>query len=242
MSRKYVGFDIETAKVIPEGANLRDERPLGVTCVAFDAEDFKRTIAAASGQMTPAEVRAVVDQLEELIGKGYTIATWNGLAFDFDILAEEAEVDVAKRIAVIAASEHHVDLMFHFVCAKGFRCSLAKACEGMDIEGKTEGVTGAGAPELWASGEREKVLEYVAQDARIQRLLTEEVAKAGRMWWVTKKGTLSSVVLGEPRDVVAALRLPEPDTTWMDNPPQRKWFYWWTKPHGVDLSPDPKVF
>jgi len=28
-----VAFDIETAKITPEGADLRKERPLGITCV-----------------------------------------------------------------------------------------------------------------------------------------------------------------------------------------------------------------
>ena len=237
MSRKYVGFDIETAKVIPEGANLREERPLGVTCVAFDRADFPNLAVGAKGnQMTPAEVREVVDRLEEMVAQGYVITTWNGLAFDFDILAEEAEPDVAQRIARLATSDNHVDLMFHFVCAKGFRVALAKACEGMEIEGKTDGVSGARAPELWAAGERDKVLEYVAQDARIQRLLAEAVDAKGKLWWVKKNGQLASAVLGEPRSVPRALLLPEPDTSWMDNPPERKWFTWWTKQHGVKLD------
>lgn len=245
MGRKYVGFDIETEAIIPEGENLRDHRPLGITCVGFDtAEDGTTTIGAVGEHMMLEEIKSVVAALERYVEEGYTIATWNGLAFDFDILAEEAaDPELGARIAKLATGEHHVDLMFHFLCVKGFRCGLAKACEGMEIEGKVEGMSGASAPELWATGEREKVLEYVGQDACIQRRLVEKVEADRRLYWVTAKGTLSHAVMGKPRTPREALRIPEPDVTWMDNPPARKWSYWWTKQYGVRMEPEePKVF
>lgn len=243
--RMYVGFDIETAAIIPEGESLRDHRPLGITCVGFDTADGGvATIGAEGARMTPAEIESVVDALEQYVEEGYTIATWNGLAFDFDVLAEEAaDPELGARIAKLATGEHHVDLMFHFLCVKGFRCGLAKALEGMELEGKTDGMSGAAAPQLWADGERDKVLEYVGQDARIQRLLVEKTAADRRLYWITGKGKLSHAVMGEPRTPREALRLPEPDTAWMDNPPARKWSYWWTKQYGVKMEPeDPKVF
>lgn len=238
---KYVGFDIETAAIVPEGESIRDHRPLGVTCAGFDTADadhgLPTTIGAAGARMTPAEIRKVVETLEAYVEAGYTIATWNGLAFDFDVLAEEAEPDVAQRIAELATGDSHVDVMFHFLCTKGFRCGLAKALEGMGLEGKTEGVSGALAPQLWADGERSTVLEYVHQDARIQRLLTEKVDAEGRLYWITGKGKRSHAVLGVPRSPKRALLIPEPDVGWMDNPPKREWSYWWAEKLGIEMAP-----
>ena len=40
MSRKYVAFDIETAKILPEKfGDLHDHRPLGITCMATWCSD-----------------------------------------------------------------------------------------------------------------------------------------------------------------------------------------------------------
>ena len=36
--RKFLAPDIETAKVLPDGADLRSQRPLGICCAAVLAE------------------------------------------------------------------------------------------------------------------------------------------------------------------------------------------------------------
>ena len=36
--RKFLALDIETAKVLPDGADLRSQRPLGICCAAVLAE------------------------------------------------------------------------------------------------------------------------------------------------------------------------------------------------------------
>ena len=36
MRNKYCGFDIETAKILPDNfGDLHDHRPLGISCAAF---------------------------------------------------------------------------------------------------------------------------------------------------------------------------------------------------------------
>ncbi len=40
--------------------------------------------------MTLEEVAGLLQYLCKMAGEGYTILTWNGLGFDFDILAEES--------------------------------------------------------------------------------------------------------------------------------------------------------
>ena len=44
------------------------------------------------------------------------ILTWNGLGFDFDVLAEEADSHALCKQCALG----HVVLMFHFVCVQGF--------------------------------------------------------------------------------------------------------------------------
>ena len=100
MVRKYVAFDIETAADIPGPEfNWRDHRPLGITCAAALASDAADPIiwhgkspdGNPAKQLSQAEAHRIVDHLRDMARGGYTLLTWNGLGFDFDVLAEEAD-------------------------------------------------------------------------------------------------------------------------------------------------------
>jgi hypothetical protein len=89
-------------------------------------------------------------------------------------------------------------------------------------------MSGAEAPRLWAQGRFQQVLEYVAQDVRT----TLEIARTGeqrrRLEWITRRGTKSSMPLANGwLSVREALRLPEPDTSWMKAPLPRRDFTGW---------------
>src|SRR5260370_38050344 len=99
MTRKYLAFDIETAADIPRpDFNWRAHRPIVITCAAIVASDAmqpvvghgKSAAGAPAPRMTRDEVRQVVQALVQKAAEGYTIITWNGLGFDFDVLAEES--------------------------------------------------------------------------------------------------------------------------------------------------------
>jgi hypothetical protein len=98
VSRKYLAFDIETSKILPDGADLRAHRPLGISCAAILAEgDDQPNLwysVGPDGKPSPTmslkDISELVDFLCAQVEAGYTIATWNGLGFDFDILAEES--------------------------------------------------------------------------------------------------------------------------------------------------------
>ena len=64
--------------------------------------------------------------------------------------------------------------MFHFFCKQGYPLGLSAAAAGMGVEGKTEGMDGKLAVQMWEEGERESVIDYCAQDTRC----TLEVAHA----------------------------------------------------------------
>ena len=190
MKRKYLAFDIETAKVMPEGEpNWRSCRPLGISCAATLLSDTDELIlwhGAASDRLSQQEAADLVEYLTAKVGHGYTIATWNGMGFDFDILAEESGMLAECRELAV----NHVDMMFHILCRLGYGVSLNAAAKGMGLEGKPEGMNGAMAPILWAEGKREAVLDYVAQDVRTTAELATECEACGRLRWITKSGRL----------------------------------------------------
>jgi hypothetical protein len=174
--------------------------------------------------MSPEETRHVVNCLSEMVSKGYTLLTWNGLGFDFDVLAEESNaLDQCKDLAL-----EHVDMMFHVFCDRGFPVALDKAAEAMKIPGKLEGVSGLLAPQLWAQHQFQIVMDYVAQDVRTTLQVAETCEERRSFEWITRRGTHSRMPLqGGWLTVRDALKLPEPDTSWMSDPLKRQRFTQW---------------
>src|SRR5262245_29758890 len=136
MPRRYLAFDIETAKDIPgEDFNWRPHRPLGITCAATLASDATEvrlwhgttSDGALANQMTRDDVAALVEYLCAMAHDGFTILTWNGLGFDFDILAEESGAAANCHECALC----HVDMMFHIVCSLGYPVALDRGAQGM---------------------------------------------------------------------------------------------------------------
>ncbi len=236
--RRYLAFDIETAKLLPEGVDdILAHRPLGIVCAAAAASDLEKPIiwhgrdesGRPSGRMTREEAARMVGDLEALIAQGYTLVTWNGLGFDFDILAEEA--GQVKECATLAVS--HVDMLFHVLCGLGHLIGLEKAAQGMLLEGKKAGISGAAAPAMWAEGRYDEVLAYCVQDARLTLQLAETCETRSQLAWRTQKGTVRRLPLPHGwLTVREAAKLPLPDTSWMTNPPARERFLGWVRQAG----------
>jgi hypothetical protein len=232
ITRNYVAFDIETAKVLPESVtDLMDHRPLGIACVAAVVSGREEPFVwyGAKGgkpaaQMSQAEVRSMIEQFAAWADDGYTLLSWNGLGFDFNVLAEES--DLAEQCARIALS--HVDMMFHVVCELGYPVGLGKAAEGLGLPGKSAGITGSDAPLMWAQGRCEDVLEYNVQDARLALAIALEAERRGELLWITRRGSTGRMPLKHGwRSVQEALKTPLPDTSWMSDPPTREEFTSW---------------
>jgi hypothetical protein len=233
MTRRYLAFDIETAKDVPgEDFNWRAHRPLGISCAAVlrcDAGEpivwhGKKEDGSPAGQMSRDEARELVGELTRLTSEGYTLLTWNGLGFDFDVLAEESGCrDECKELAL-----DHVDMMFHVFCDRGFPVGLDRAALGLGIPGKPAGMSGLLAPQLWAQGRYQEVLDYVAQDVRIALQVGHACEKQRRFRWMTQRGKPSSTDLPQGwLTVREAMRLPPPDTSWMDRAIPRSVFTRW---------------
>lgn len=230
---KYIAFDLEIAKELPEGeTDWKQHRPLGITCAATFASDDEQPELFYSmapdnyvPQMGKDDLYELVKYLEYKVERGYTIVTWNGLAFDFDVLAEESGMYV--QCAKLAMN--HVDMMFHIFCLRGHYLGLDKVAKGLGLSGKTEGMTGAKAPQMWANGQQAKILEYVAQDVRTTLQIALEVERLGMVQWTSAAGRLNMIDIDRWLPVCEAQQLPLPDTSWMSNPPSRDQFIAWMR-------------
>ena len=232
-ARKYLAFDLETAAEVPgPDFNWRAHRPLGVSCAATYASDAdtptiwhgKDADGTPAGRMSCEDARRLVDYLCTMVINGYTLVSWNGLGFDLDVLSEESgAIEECRDLAL-----DHVDMMFHVVCHSGFPVALDKAAHGMGMPGKPTGMTGVLAPQLWAQGHFQEVIDYVAQDVRVAMALAEQCDKDRSFRWTTRRGTTGTMPLGRGWLTVRdALQLPEPDTSWMTGPLSRQEFIEW---------------
>lgn len=249
MKDKYLAFDIEIAeKQLEDKEDWKIYRPLGIICAAaIAATDVSQNAQWSwfghdeyvdgrfSAKMSKSEVQRIVRILESLTDLGYKILTWNGLGFDFDILAEESKMyDECKALAL-----NHIDMMFHFFCSKGFPLGLDAAAKGMSLPGKLEGMDGAKAPEIWPD-DPYKVLAYCSLDVKNTLALAEAVEKMGHLDWTARSGKANSWECSKWLTVKEAMALPEPDTSWMTDPWTRSKFYGWTgyKPEAANASPN----
>jgi len=235
MARRYLAFDIETAKVLPaDVSDVLAYRPLGIACAAAVASDGGEPLVwhgnaggVPAARMAPEEVCAMIVDLTERVDDGYTLVTWNGLSFDLNILAEESGLSVECGTLALG----HVDMMFHVVCALGHYISLGKAAEAFGIPGKAGGMSGHQAPVLWAAGEHAKVIDYNVQDARLTLTVAEEAERRGRLQWITRRERVGTMPLARGWQCVGdACRMPLPDTSWMSDPPSRDGCMAWVPP------------
>jgi hypothetical protein len=231
-SLKLIAFDIEIAQSLPDGVeDWSRQRPLGISCAATLTAGEPAVVwygnkasAEYSPQMNPVEAQDLVKYLQTQVEQGATILTWNGLGFDFDILAEES--CMLQECSELARG--HIDMMFHVFCLKGYPLGLDKAAKGMGLSGKTPGVTGDMAPKMWQAGKYEQVLEYVQQD--VQSLIDLWFAVDGlrQLKWISNRGYPQRLPLPKGWVTVEeAQKLPLPDTSWMSNPWPRSKFSGW---------------
>jgi hypothetical protein len=233
---KLASFDIEIAKVLPEGFSDWAQHPdLGISCAAVAYED-RDDVQTWSGvpRMDREACKRMAAELIRLKEAGYLIVTWNGCGFDFRILAQESGMH--EEMAILAVE--HVDLMLMVTFARGHYLGLQKALEGAGLAGKLkrvqlsdgrliEDMEGSRAPILWGQGEQEAVLAYLEQDVRQQLALAKLVRDRGEIRWTSGSGKPQAVAFDKLLTVKECFTLPEPDTSWMRNPPSRAQFTAW---------------
>ena len=229
---KYLGFDLEVTRW-PEDGNWDKKTPLGVSCIGLMGTGWNEPevyyASSLTGNPEPRamrtdELKCFADDLF-LLAQNYTVVSWNGLQFDFSVLNLEKHNDIFPHLAM-----NHIDPMFYILCHKGWPVGLDTVAKGLGLSGKTEGMSGAQAPEMWMDGtleDRQKVLEYVGQDAITTLDIVEVASRTKMLKWRSKSGRPQSLPF-EPLTTTECLEIPVPDTSWMTNPLTRASFYDWT--------------
>jgi len=241
-------FDLEIAKEVPD-----DDRdwlrhgPVGISCAAlirdgvdseplvmFDPHSSPHLFDPATKAITPHGAGLIVDALASAVEQGFTIVSWNGLGFDFPLLALESGL---RRQCVQLALDS-IDMMFQLVCVNGYMLSLDTALAGTRLQGKIHTVRlndgheapigGREAPSLWRAGEYQAVMQYCAGDVRQTLSLALECQRRHCLAWTSRRGKPARMDVGRRwLTVRECMALPEPDTSWMPDPVKRQSFVSW---------------
>jgi hypothetical protein len=244
----FVAFDVEIAKPVPDGPDILAHNP-GIACAAiareggapasilFDPAESPELFDPATRALTRDGSLRILAALEEAVGRGDTLVTWNGAGFDFRLLADETGRH-ADCVRLVMAS---VDMMFQVLCERGHPLSLDAALKGSGLPPKMDQVTlrsgeaihinGAEAPRYWQAGEYAAVAAYCAADAERTAALAAACQRSRQLAWVSQKGRPNQVYLRTGwLTVEQCLALPLPDTSWMTRPMSREDVLAWTNP------------
>lgn len=224
---KYLAFDLEIVKVIPPDCNdWWSLGNLGISCAVAQPSDSRDAIVWAGwNELGPVGARAVVNALINMAKEGYTLVGFNSLGFDLRVLGQESGmVNECKWLAA-----QHIDLYWHIFCAMGYGPGLDRLAKGMGLPGKTAGMDGAKAPELWAQGQRQKVIDYCVQDTRLTMDLFRLGNEMGGVQWKSKAGKTIVYDFECWLNTMAAQNLPQPDTSWMTEARSREQSAGWLK-------------
>jgi len=226
---KYIGWDIEIATDIPDGTDWRQCRPLGITCASAVADDFTEVWYAGksentySPKMSVVEVQQMANFLKEKSAE-YKIVTWNGLSFDFDVMAEESQM----KTECIELALNHMDIMYQFFCLKGFPVGISAVAEGCGIPGKVEGMHGDIAPLMWRNMEYERVIEYNIQDSKMALDIANYIETKKYLLWITRKAQTKLCRLDKLMTVEECKPIVLPDQSWMTKPLSKEDYLKWT--------------
>lgn len=230
---KFLSFDLEIATTIPEGVDdWSTLHPMGITCAATWASDesnprlwcgHDKLWGHFVPQMVTEQLNSLINYLMVMSASDYKIVTLNGAGFDFrELAASSGRYESCKQLAW-----NHYDIFYAIFCQLGYAPGLNKVAQGMNCGSKTQDVDGAKAPELWATGQYGKVLEYVANDAKLTLDVAQAVAGAGEVRWISKSGKSQRVNIDRLLTVQESSLLPLPDNSWMDKPWTREKFIGW---------------
>ena len=232
--KKLASFDLETARITEQGEEMTN---LGISCAGVALTGGLGTVNNfyhAPGQLSKDQACDLVLDLLIMKKDGYTTVTWNGTGFDFRILAEES--GMWEECAELAMN--HVDMMLFVTFTKGYYLGLDTALRGMGVAEKLHEVTlkngtvvsdfsGAKAPELWAAGEYEAVLEYLKGDIEQPLELAQKIIDQKCIKWTSGKGNPMYCAVPKFRTVKEMFKLSKPNTSWMTDPPTREQFIEW---------------
>lgn len=223
-----VAFDLEIAEVVTNWQDLDPIRGLGISCAAlcwggepvvwhggsppYTLKYWKKVTPPVTPRLSQEEARELLDELQSEPDR--VIVTWNGLSFDLHVLGVEAgDIESAARLAI---SDQHIDLMLLFASVRRHRLSLKAAALACNSHKGAGGIdSGEDAPKLWAAGQYQQALEYVAQDARATLDVFRHLVQHGGFTWTSRRGYEQTFAL--PED------LRDPESWTVRNILRRRW-------------------
>lgn len=235
---KFLSWDLEISSPpglpedgeIPEGSNIWDYSPFHITVAGLHYSDT-RTVETYCGwklnDFTPAAwmsrdyANGILDKLIDAHKAGYHLVTWNGTSFDWRLLAQETgRHHDCKRLALAS-----IDPMFQVVGIRGYPVGLQKVAETLGLGSKTQ--SGANAPAMWEAGLYQEVLDYVAMDAELLGRVVNHIVLHRHIKWTSSSGSVVFQPMHKLMSAGRVLTLPEPDTSWMDEPKTREDYIIW---------------
>lgn len=199
----YAYFDLETTGVEADKCDF--------TCGVLLAKTEPRIFYTAVDMVT--YMKAHPD---------FVYVTFNGLSFDFRVLAAQCaknkRPDLAAFVAETAVGNCHVDLMFAFTAQHGYFSSLDSFAMQLGFKKSWNGAEAAVSKDVAA------IVAYCTEDVNVMKKVHESALEKRYLMRASKMGRLSAWVLPDsgPPDVASVLNdlaLMKPDQSWMTDPP-----------------------
>lgn len=230
---KIAAFEIRTDRQDFKSQNGSTPQPCRLICAAIALSDSDEVFTfydtgpagVPAAAMSKTTGRNLLGALRRFHNSEYRLVSWGGLGYDLEALAQHTEqVDDCGQIAW-----SHTDLMFQFHCRAGFPVSLRAAALGMALPLGNDRRHEVNAGELWTdTSQRERVIAATAQDAETTRAVAQACQRLRRIDWITQRGDQRYLAMPDGiLTVQQAAELPQPDTSWMQDPIPRTKFYQW---------------
>jgi hypothetical protein len=226
----FLSYDIELySELDTENINFAEMIPsIAATCTSTKDLRFWYDVPYASRETAKNLVNFMMDEMKN----GWFPFTWNGVSFDFNLLAQYS--GMVEECAELALNG--VDGMLLIVFNKGYFLGLDAALSGAGLQSKQHAVklnngldfsmTGKDAPAMWRKGEYDAVKAYLKGDVFRPLELIEAIRKNNGIKWTSKTGkpNFQKTPLTPVKELFS---IPQPDVSWMTDPKPRKEFVNW---------------
>ena len=213
----HVSFDLETTGIDVRTDNIVCGATRLVTDTGVVVKLWHSDYADAMSTETATEL---ANYLVDAHAGGIAVVSFNGAKFDFAILARYLDTDTKAKLKEVARA--HFDIMLDFACARGYYASMDSFAKGCDLSPKTwNGLEASAAWIANSPGDREKVVNYCAEDVRVLSELYGFIVRNGYAMRTTKAGRLTRadfVPLREVTEALSAYANDPPKCNWMTTP------------------------
>ena len=212
---RFAAFDIETERLFRKDENAGDVSiPLVTVVLCTSTCRFVWRPPADQPHLSEQDVCDIIDTLEH-IAKTHTLVTWSGTNSDWPLLMAACggstdHIQTCCRLACFS-----VDIPLLVLAHKGFMIGLAACSKGMELF-SPKPIESATSPEMWARGDRDKVIALCTSDAQNTLDIANRVEESGMITWKTKRGKMKTLVLQGRLSTSLAFQCPfvRPLPTW----------------------------